>query len=304
MAIDAEMYADVWRLWVSCRWPGGQLAEVADVLATAGIGRRPGALIINLDAATTQVVLANGWMRVAQMRQMLAQLDDGGMLGQLRQPARGGLGCYALTMPPPPVAAVPASVVAWPASAPSRPARGAGGDPPRTTHRTVPGTAVSSASGVQWAALSTEQRAALTSEVVSRYAQGASVRAVSAQTGLLYSRVYMILAEAGAEMRSRGRQRKTYDDAHVMSVVSRYGSGMSIRAIAGADRVSYHTVIRILIEAGVSRRPGGRRRCAASADTNNGSTGSGNRRAARTSTTEASTTTTSTSETSNGEDDT
>ncbi|GGM23326.1 hypothetical protein GCM10007977_025660 [Dactylosporangium sucinum] len=289
---DAEAYAEVWRLSVSCRWPGGHLPEVAGSLATAGIGRRPGALIINLDAGTTQTVLANGWVRSTTMRQMLAQLDEEGLLGRLRPAASGGLGCYALTMPLPPLFGVPTSAVARSVSATARAARDAAGDPPVATPRTAPRNTVSPASGGRWALLSPEQRAALTRDVVSRYEQGASVRAVSGQTGLPCSRVYTILVETATEMRPSGWPRQPRDDAHTASVVSRYGGGMSIRMIAGADRISYRTVMRILNEAGVSRRRGPRRR--SSPGTTNDSDGPGNGRAEQR-------TTSTTRETRNGE---
>ncbi|MET7394233.1 hypothetical protein ABZS66_12135 [Dactylosporangium sp. NPDC005572] len=254
---DADMYARVWHLWVSHRWPVGELADLAAVLARTG--RRPGALIVELDADTTGAVLAGGWIRSGMARQLLARLDSGGMLGRLRPAAGGGLGCYALTMPTPPLTAVPLSTPrSDPVSDPvSDPQGGAVCGAVGGGLGVVGDVAQFRAGARVWERLSPAQRAAFTSDVVARYVGGMAMRKISARTGLPFRRVHTILVESGTPLRPSGRQPAARVDVEAAEVVALYADSVSIRMVAAKAGIPYHAARRLLKEAGVTLRSRG-----------------------------------------------
>ncbi|MET7394230.1 S-adenosylmethionine decarboxylase [Dactylosporangium sp. NPDC005572] len=112
---DADDYCTVWRESARLYRPTGSAPLIRSALVR--LARRPGSLIVQLDPAAVNAVLDAAQVRPSTLRAHLNWLDRDGLLGRIgttgasrgsgRARARvtsGGWGCYALTMPLPPLA--------------------------------------------------------------------------------------------------------------------------------------------------------------------------------------------------------
>jgi hypothetical protein len=94
-------------------------------------------------------------------------------------------------------------------------------------------------------------------DLVARYADGASLDAIGAATGLHPTAVHYRLRRAGAEMRSVAEARRNARlDLPVAEIVERYRAGEPIAAIGRSLGVSHHVIRERLIEAGAKQRQG------------------------------------------------
>ena len=89
-------------------------------------------------------------------------------------------------------------------------------------------------------------REALKMELAARYAAGASLRQLCAETGRSFGGVRYLLAEAGVQLRPRTRIDGQERERFIALAVHRYEAGESIRSIAVSTGYSY-TAIRDML---------------------------------------------------------
>lgn len=95
--------------------------------------------------------------------------------------------------------------------------------------------------------------------MVAAYLAGLTIEEVAEATGRSYSTVHRALTAAGVKRRPSNRFPICTSAAQRPAVVAAYEAGQHIRQIADATGVSYGTVRRVLVAAGVRLRPRGGR---------------------------------------------